>query len=241
VNEPKPGVYVFEFRQNLSGVARIHAKGPAGTDVKLRFAEVLNADGTIYVENLRTAKSHGSFLFWLEPEAKSSSRSFTFHGFDYVEVSGLSTKPQIADVKLSLFIPMRHSRQSYKNGRRDESTSCGATFVGAAVQLWSALPTDCPQRDERLGWSADAQVFWRTAAYNMISRHFAQVRADCADASGTDMYGNFAPGQRSTAIPGTAQMERRGRDRSMDGVDSDWRQRRRSKKTGAHGALPCRD
>jgi len=63
VNEPKPGAYVFDFGQNLSGVARVRAKGPAGTDVKLRFAEVLNADGTIYVEKPANGESHGSFYF----------------------------------------------------------------------------------------------------------------------------------------------------------------------------------
>jgi len=201
VNEPKPGVYVFDFGQNLSGVARIHAKGPAGTDVKLRFAEVLNADGTIYVENLRTAKATDHFILSgngseeFEPE-------FTFHGFRYVEVSGLSAKPEIADVKAVAFYTDAPFTAKLKTGS------------GMINQLWSnilwgqrsnfvGLPTDCPQRDERLGWSADAQVFWRTAAYNMdlatFSRKFgADLRGTQV---GTDMYGIFAPGT-SAANPG---------------------------------------
>ena len=201
VNEPKPGVYVFDFGQNLSGVARIRAKGPAGTDVKLRFAEVLNADGTIYVENLRTAKATDHFILSgtgteeFEPE-------FTFHGFRYVELSGLSAKPEIADVKAVTFYTDAPFTTTLKTGS------------GMINRLWSnilwgqrsnfvGLPTDCPQRDERLGWSADAQVFWRTAAYNMdlatFSRKFgADLRGTQV---GTDMYGIFAPGT-ATANPG---------------------------------------
>jgi len=62
VKNPAAGIYIYDFGQNLSGVARIRATGPAGTDVKLRFAEVLNPDGTLYVENLRTAKATDHFI-----------------------------------------------------------------------------------------------------------------------------------------------------------------------------------
>ena len=201
VNEPKPGVYVFDFGQNLSGVASIRAKGPAGTDVKLRFAEVLNADGTIYIENLRTAKATDHFIL-AGTGSEEFEPEFTFHGFRYVEVSGLSAKPELADVKAVAFYTDAPFTAKLKTGS------------GLINQLWSnilwgqrsnfvGLPTDCPQRDERLGWSADAQVFWRTAAYNMdlatFSRKFgADLRGTQV---GTDMYGIFAPGT-STANPG---------------------------------------
>jgi alpha-L-rhamnosidase len=201
VTSPAPGVYVFDFGQNLSGVARIRAQGPAGTDVKLRFAEVLNPDSSLYVENLRTAKATDHFILAGEG-TEEFQPSFTFHGFRYVEVSGLKAKPQLQDVKAIVF--------------HTDAPFAATLKTGSAMlnQLWSnivwgqrsnfvGVPTDCPQRDERLGWTADAQVFWRTATYNMdltaFSRKFgADLRGTQV---GTDMYGIFAPGT-GTPNPG---------------------------------------
>src|SRR5215469_917210 len=199
--EPKTGVYVFDFGQNLSGVVRIRAHGAAGTDVALRFAEVINPDGTLYTENLRTAKATDHFILAGNGDEEFEP-AFTFHGFRYVEVTGLSYQPQADDVKAIVL--------------HTDAPFTAELKTGSAMlnQLWSnilwgqrsnfvGLPTDCPQRDERLGWSADAQVFWRTAAYNMdltaFSRKFA---ADLRGTqSGTDLYGIFAPGT-NTPNPG---------------------------------------
>jgi alpha-L-rhamnosidase len=201
IKSPTSGVYIFDFGQNLSGVARIRAEGPAGTDIKLRFAEVLNPDGTLYVENLRTAKATDHFIL-AGKDREEYQPTFTFHGFRYVEVSGLKGKPQPNDVQAVVF----HTDAPF--------TATLNTSNAMLNQLWSnilwgqrsnfiGVPTDCPQRDERLGWAADAQVFWRTAAYNMdlttFSRKFgADLRGTQV---GTDMYGIFAPGT-STPNPG---------------------------------------
>jgi alpha-L-rhamnosidase len=201
MTSPSAGVYVFDFGQNLSGVARIRANGAAGTDVKLRFAEVLNDDGTLYVENLRTAKATDHFIL-PGTGAEEFEPKFTFHGFRYVEVSGLSNKPDVGDVKAVVF----HTDASFT-----AELKTGNSMIN---QLWSnilwgqrsnfvGVPTDCPQRDERLGWTADAQVFWRTATYNMdlatFSRKFStDMRGTQV---GTAMYGIFAPGT-STPNPG---------------------------------------
>jgi alpha-L-rhamnosidase len=197
IKSPAAGIYIYDFGQNLSGVARIRADGPAGTDVKLRFAEVLNPDGTLYVENLRTAKATDHFIL-AGKGSEEYQPTFTFHGFRYVEVSGLKGKPQADDVKAVVF----HTDAPF--------TSTLKTGNAMINQLWSnilwgqrsnfiGVPTDCPQRDERLGWTADAQVFWRTATYNMdltaFSRKFgADLRGTQV---GTDMYGIFAPGTSS--------------------------------------------
>src|SRR6202012_5158503 len=77
---PAPGVYVFDFGQNFSGWVRLRVKGAAGTDVKLRFAEVLNPDGTMYVENLRTAKATDHFILVVKGEEEFEP-TFTYHGF----------------------------------------------------------------------------------------------------------------------------------------------------------------
>ena len=201
VTSPAAGVYIYDFGQNLSGVARIRAEGPAGTDIKLRFAEVLNPDGTMYVENLRTAKATDHFIL-AGKGSEEYQPAFTFHGFRYVEVSGLQGKPQLNDVKAVVF--------------HTDAPFTAALKTGSAMinQLWSnilwgqrsnfvGVPTDCPQRDERLGWTADAQVFWRTATYNMDLTTFSRkFGADLRGTQmGTDMYGIFAPGT-SSANPG---------------------------------------
>jgi alpha-L-rhamnosidase len=201
IKSPAAGVYIYDFGQNLSGVARVRAEGPVGTDVKLRFAEVLNPDGTLYVENLRTAKATDHFIL-AGRGSEEYQPTFTFHGFRYVEVSGLKEKPQLDDVKAVVFHTDAPFTVTLKTGN------------AVINQLWSnilwgqrsnfiGVPTDCPQRDERLGWTADAQVFWRTATYNMdlttFSRKFgADLRGTQV---GTDMYGIFAPGT-STPNPG---------------------------------------
>jgi alpha-L-rhamnosidase len=194
VTNPSSGVYIFDFEQNLSGVARIRAHGPAGTDVKLRFAEVLNPDGSLYTDNLRTAKATDHFIL-AGQGTEEFQPSFTFHGFRYVEVSGLPAAPQPDDVKAVVF----HTDAPF--------TATLKTGSAMLNQLWSnilwgqrsnfvGVPTDCPQRDDRLGWSADAQVFWRTATYNMDLTTFSRkFGADLHGTQvGTEMYGIFAPG-----------------------------------------------
>ncbi|HLK03145.1 MAG TPA: family 78 glycoside hydrolase catalytic domain [Candidatus Acidoferrum sp.] len=201
VTNPSAGVYIFDFGQNLSGVAKIRAKGSAGTDVRLRFAEIVNDDGTIYTENLRTAKATDYFIL-SGKGIEEFAPKFTFHGFRYVEVSGLAAKPELSDVKAVVY--------------HTDAPFTAALKTGSAMvnQLWNnilwgqrsnfvGVPTDCPQRDERLGWSADAQVFWRTATFNMdlaaFSRKFgADLRGTQV---GTYMYGIFAPGT-NTPNPG---------------------------------------
>jgi alpha-L-rhamnosidase len=194
VTSPATGVYVFDFGQNFSGVVRIRVKGAAGTDVKLRFAEVLNADGTMYVENLRTAKATDHFILAGKGEEEFEP-AFTYHGFRYAEVSGVSSKPRAEDVQAIVF----HTDAPFTAELKTKSEMLNKLWSNI---LWGqrsnfvGLPTDCPQRDERLGWSADAQVFWRAASYNMdlaaFSRKFSgDLRGTQV---GTAMYGIFAPG-----------------------------------------------
>ena len=91
ITNPKPGIYIYDFGQNLAGVPRLRVQGPAGTDVQLRFAEVLNPDGTLYVDNLRTAKATDHFILAGKGDEEFQP-NFTFHGFRYVEVTGLPDK-----------------------------------------------------------------------------------------------------------------------------------------------------
>jgi alpha-L-rhamnosidase len=193
ITSPKPGVYIFDFGQNLAGVPRVHVNVPAGTDVQLRFAELLNPDGTMYVDNLRTAKATDHYIAGAAGMVDYQP-TFTFHGFRYAEISGLTSKPDTGAVQAVVL----HTDAPFS-----AHLQTGSKMVN---QLWSnilwgqrsnfvGVPTDCPQRDERLGWTGDAQVFWRTASYNMDLGSFSKkFAADLRSTqSGTPMYGIFAP------------------------------------------------
>ncbi|MBV8115281.1 MAG: family 78 glycoside hydrolase catalytic domain, partial [Silvibacterium sp.] len=197
LTSPKPGVYVFDFGQNMAGVAWIHVQGPAGTEVQLRFAEVLNPDGTLYTENLRTAKATDRYIL-SGKSGENYQPLFTFHGFRYVELTGLKSKSEIGAVTAVAF---------HSDAPLSVDLHTGSEMIN---QLWSnilwgqrsnfvGVPTDCPQRDERLGWSADAQVFWRAAFYDMDLAQFSKKFAGDLRGTqvGTAMYGIFAPGTSS--------------------------------------------
>ena len=194
MTEPKPGVYVYDFGQNFAGVERLRVQGPKDTDVRLRFAEIVNDDGTLYTDNLRTAKVTDHFIL-TGNGIEELMPHFTFHGFRYLEITGLPAALPKEEVTALVF-------------HTDAPFTARLTTGSAMInQLWKnilwgqrsnfvGIPTDCPQRDERLGWMGDAEVFWRAASYNMdlaaFSRKFA---ADMRGTQvGTPYYGIYSPG-----------------------------------------------
>jgi alpha-L-rhamnosidase len=194
VNQLKDGSFIYDFGQELAGVARIEVQGKAGTDVRLRFAEVLNPDGTLYVDNLRNAKATDHYI--LSGHGREEYQPlFTFHGFRYVEISGISAALPLYAVNAIVLHTDAPNIIDLKTG----SPMVNKLWSNILWGQWSnfvGVPTDCPQRDERLGWSADAQVFWRAASYNMDLAAFSRKYA--ADLRGTQvgtpMYGIYAPG-----------------------------------------------
>jgi alpha-L-rhamnosidase len=199
VSEPKPGVYVYDFGQNLAGVERLRVQGPAGTDVRLRFAEILNDDGTLYTDNLRTAKATDHFIL-SGKGVEEFTPQFTFHGFRYAEVTGLPNAPG-KDALTALVI---HTDAPFAAQLKTGSTMINklwSNIVWGQRSNFVGVPTDCPQRDERLGWTADAQVFWRTATYNMDLAAFTRKYAGDLRGSqaGTPYYGIFTPGTVTSA------------------------------------------
>jgi len=194
VTEPKPGVYVFDFGQNMSAIEHLKIQGPAGTEVRLRFSEILNADGTLYTDNLRTAKATDRFIL-AGSGAEEFTPQFTFHGFRYAELTGTSAKPDVS----ALTAIVIHTDAAFAARLKTGNTMINKLWSNI---LWGqrsnfvGVPTDCPQRDERLGWMADAQVFWRTATYNMDLAAFSRKYAGDMRGSqaGTPIYGIFAPG-----------------------------------------------
>jgi len=194
VTEPKPGVYVFDFGQNMSAMPRLRVQGPAGTDVKLRFAEILNPDGTLYTDNLRTAKATDHFIL-SGSGVEEFETQFTFHGFRYAELTGLPTKPDASAMSALVIHTDAAFAAQLKTGN-EMINQLWANILWGQRSNFVGVPTDCPQRDERLGWMADAQVFWRTAAYNMDLAAFSRKYAGDMRGSqaGTPIYGIFSPG-----------------------------------------------
>jgi alpha-L-rhamnosidase len=194
VTSPAHGTYIYDFGQNLSGFPKIRVKGAAGTDVQLRFAEVLNPDGTMYVDNLRTAKATDHFIL-SGKGTEEYQPTFTFHGFRYLEVTGLADKlPDDAVQALVIHTDAPFTAQ-LKTGS-DMINQLWSNILWGQRSNFVGVPTDCPQRDERLGWTADAQVFWRAASYNMNLAQFSKkFGGDLRGTqTGTPMYGIFAPG-----------------------------------------------
>ena len=201
ITEPRPGVYIFDFGQNMAGFAHVRLSGKAGETIRLRFAEVLNSDGTIYIDNLRTALATDHYTM-SGRGTEEYEPTFTFHGFRYVELTGVSARPSLDSIT---------AKAIYISAPMSVDLKTGSPMLN---QLWSnilwgqrsnfvGVPTDCPQRDERLGWTGDAEVFWRTASYNMSLAPFSKKYAADLRATqvGTPMYGIFAPGT-STANAG---------------------------------------
>ena len=161
--------YVFDMGQNMVGNVRIHVRGERGTVVRLRYAERLNPDGSIYTENLRNADATDTYALSGQGE-ETWTPTFTFHGFRYVEMEYLGAAhpvpPTLASIEGLVYnsLPdkpsIRFSSSSETLNKMNELGDWGqrGNFV--------SVPTDCPQRDERLGWMGDAGAFWRTGTYN---------------------------------------------------------------------------
>jgi len=181
VTEPRKGTFVFDLGQNFAGYCLMKVKGAAGTEVRLRHAEVLNPDGTIYTENLRRAKATDVYVLKGGSDEVFEPH-FTFHGFRYVEVTGYPGKPPVDAIRgcaINTDLPAAGS------------FTCSDAIVDQLQSniLWSqrgnfiSIPTDCPQRDERLGWMGDAQIFVRTASFNMdVSSFMTKWMDDVEDA-----------------------------------------------------------
>jgi alpha-L-rhamnosidase len=185
ITEPTPGHFIFDLGQNMVGWARLKVRGQAGTTVTLKFVEMLNPDGTIYTANLRGAKCTDYYTLKGGGEEVWEPR-FTFHGFRYVELTGFPGKPELEAVTGVV---------TYSDTPPVGTFECSNPLVNQLYRniVWGqrgnflAVPTDCPQRDERLGWMGDAQIFIRTASYNMdVSRFFTKWCQDVEDAQRPD-------------------------------------------------------
>jgi alpha-L-rhamnosidase len=164
VSNPKPGTYVFDMGQNMVGWERLHVQGPRDTKVTMQFGEVLK-DGQFYRLNMRTAKEADTYTLSGEGE-EIYQPHFTYHGFRYVEITGYPGTPTLDSIQGVVFHTDAPSSIQFHTGSPMVNQLWSNILWGQRGNFMS-VPTDCPQRDERLGWMGDAEVFWRTAAYNM--------------------------------------------------------------------------
>ena len=183
VRKVADGAYIFDMGQNMVGWARIKIPAKNGRTVKLRFAEMLNKDGTLYTDNYRSAVSEDLYTSAGGFMPDEWEPLFTYHGFRYVEISGLSdnAKPQADWVKGVVLYNDMPLIGSFFCSKPKVNTLQNNIQWGQRGNFFST-PTDCPQRNERLGWTCDAQVFCPTAAFNMdVSGFFSKWTLDLAD------------------------------------------------------------
>jgi alpha-L-rhamnosidase len=193
VSEPKPGVYVLDMGQNMVGWCRTRVRGKLGETITFRHAEALNPDGTIYTANLRGAAQTDRYTPRSDGEETYEPR-FTYHGFRYVEVTGLSAKPGLDAIV---------GRVANSSATEVGSFECSEPMLNRLWQniLWTqrgnlvGVPTDCPQRDERCGWMGDILAFAPTACFNMdMAAFFTKWVPDTRDAQATDgRFADFSP------------------------------------------------
>ncbi len=169
ITTPK-GEHVIDFGQNLVGFVQVKLSGKAGDSIILHHAEVLDKEGNFYTDNLRAAKQQDIYVLSGKGEEEFHPH-FTFQGFRYIKIEGA-----INDLKPENFTAVAMYSDM-------QPTGTFATSNPLINQLqhniqWGQngnfldVPTDCPQRDERLGWTGDAQVFSRTATFNMNVNNF---------------------------------------------------------------------
>jgi len=173
------GETVFDMGQNMVGWVRLKVRGPAGTTVTLRHAEVLDRDGNLYTANLRKAEQTVRYTLKGGGEEIYEPR-FTFMGFRYVAVDGLPGTPTLENLTGVVV----HSDMTPTGTFESSSPLIDRlqhNIVWGQKGNFLDVPTDCPQRDERLGWTGDAQVFSWTAAFNMdVAGFFTKWLGDLA-------------------------------------------------------------
>ena len=160
----KDGI-IYDFGQNITGVAEITTPSKFKGTITIKYAEIM-VDGTIYTDNLRTAKS--TDIFTLEGKRKLVAE-FTFHGFRYIKVYGIKLN------KKNVKAIVRHTDLTRTGFIETDNIIFNRLLDNV---LWGQrdnyldIPTDCPQRDERMGWTGDANVFCTTASFNYDVRKF---------------------------------------------------------------------
>jgi alpha-L-rhamnosidase len=166
---------VYDLGQNMAGWVKLKVKGEAGTRITIRFAEMLNDNGassrgndgpggSLYRTSLRTAQTTLTYILKGDPEGETFQPSTTFFGFRYCDVTTLRTV-EIQSLTGEVVGTAVEETATFSTSHPDVNRLYSNILWGQRSNFLS-IPTDCPQRDERLGWTGDIQIFERTATYN---------------------------------------------------------------------------
>lgn len=157
---------IFDLQQNMVGVPLLKVPMKKGDTLKIRFAEMLSPDGSFYTKNYRSAQSTDYYIASKE-EVINWQPKFTFHGFRYVELSGFDkTKEPMEDWVRGIVQYSDFEQNGTFFTSHDKLNQLQSNIVWGLRGNFFDIPTDCPQRDERLGWTGDAQVFGPTSIFN---------------------------------------------------------------------------
>lgn len=181
MREPQPGVFVFDFGQNHAGWCRLRTRGPASCTITLRYAETLGDDGRVNQDNLRGAAATDSYTLRGGDNVETWEPRFTYHGYRYVQVEGWPGTPTPGDVESCVVRSAMAFRGAF---------DCDDAMLNRIHTMvrWTeesnlhGLPTDCPQRDERMGWLNDLAARSEELVYNFDScRFLSKFVGDIAD------------------------------------------------------------
>ncbi len=187
VAEVRPGVFVYDMGQNMVGVPRIRLTGMRpGQRLVLRYAEVKYPDlpeykgqeGTLMLENIRAAMAQDIYI--AKGGAETIAPRFTYHGYRFVEITGIEKPLPVAAVQGTVLSSLDGLASRYESSN-PLVNKLWENITWSMRSNFLAIPTDCPQRNERLGWSGDISVFSRTATYlgevpQFLRRHLQALR-----------------------------------------------------------------
>ena len=210
VVENPSGHYVYDFGQNMVGTIRLTVKGEEGTSLKIRYGEMSYQNGEIYIKNVRNAANTDTYTLKGDPDGETFIPSLTSHGFRYVEITGNGFDLDSSDIVVSIEGLVLCNVEEVTGGfecSNELINQLQSNIQWGQRGNYLLVPTDCPQRNERMGWTGDAQVFAGTAAYNMDVAQFTKKwLQDVID--GQLMY------NKQGAVPDTAPL---GGDNRSDG------------------------
>lgn len=178
MTEPLPGVYIYDLGQEIAGVPLLKLQGKRGQKITIRYGEMLYPDlpeykglcGQMLQANLREASNEDTYICKGEGTEIYKPR-FTFHGFRYIEISGVENAPELEDVQGILLSSVNKITGNFH---------CDNELLNRFTQNvkysqycnFISIPTDCPQRNERMGWMGDTHIFCRTASYQSNVKNF---------------------------------------------------------------------
>jgi len=175
---------IIDFGQNLTGYVKFTVKGKKGQKFALSHAEILDNEGNFYTDNLRKAKQYVEYIS--NGRMSTYSPHFSFQGFRYIRLDEWPDNVKLEDVK-AVVVHSDMKRTGYFESSNIFLNKLFANTIWSQKGNFLDVPTDCPQRDERLGWTGDAQVFAKAASYNFdVKKFFTKWLADLSLSQGAN-------------------------------------------------------